>query len=295
VDGRRAQVAVASVVVAARRGEGDPAACLQALADQARPDVEVVLAADGPVPPPASTLADVVLDRPGALVPALWTAGIRASSGDRVGLLSATVVPGEGWVDRLVAATGAGHPAATGGPVEPPRRGRLADWVVLFCRYSRYLLPLPEPGPDVAADNASYDRAALDAVSVTWEDGFWEPFVHRALRNNGEQVVTCSEPSVRVAPGQSVAVLVRQRFSHGRHHARLAADGRGAPHCLVRIAAAPLVPVVLLARGAAAVATRRRLRLRFAMCAPFLLWAHGWWATGEAVGYLDHVRGRAAR
>lgn len=288
---RRGQVA--SVVVAGRIAEGDPRPCLEALTRQRTDRVEIVLVTDGRVPDDVARHADIVLESPDSLVPELWSAGIRAASGDRVGLLSVQVVPGPGWIDNLVACTGADAPAGRGGPIEGPAGGATtADWTVLFCRYSRYLLPLPAIRPDVAADNASYDRAALAEVADAWELGFWEPFVHRALRARGRAVVTEEDPLVTVANGQSLRVLVRQRFAHGRHHARLAARDTSIAGALVRVALSPLVPWVLLARCARAVLTRRRLRGRFAQCLLPLLWAHSWWAAGEARGYVDHALGR---
>lgn len=282
------------MVVAAKLLEGDVEPCLSALAAQQRDDVEVVLAVDGTPSPEVSRLADQVIVQDGALVPELWTAGIRVSSGGRVGLLSSSVVPAAGWIDTLVAAALDGKPAGSGGPIEPPLLGpSAADWAVLFCRYSRYLLPVPVPGPDVAADNASYDRAALDSVADTWDEGFWEPFVHRALRALGEEVVTNQTPIVNVAPGQSLGSLVRLRFRHGQHHARLQAEGQSRAVALLRAAAAPIVPFLLTARGAQAVWSRRRLRLRFLLTLPLLLWAHGWWATGEAFGYVDYAARRS--
>jgi hypothetical protein len=289
----RSDAPLASIVVAARLGEGDPTQCLKALAAHGRDDVEVVLAVDGPVPAGWSEGADIVVERTGALVPELWTAGIQAGGGQRVGLLSASVVPADDWTDYLAKLVPDG-PAAYGGPIEPPDQPRsIADWVVLFCRYSNHLLPTAVPPPDVAADNASYDRASIESVADSWSDGFWEPFVHRALRAIGEQVVMGSEPVVRVAPGQSVRTLARQRLAHGRHHARRQSEGMTRGRTLLRVVAAPLVPIVLVLRSGRAVMKRRRLRLRFAQSAPLLWWVHSWWAVGEARGYLDRVAGRA--
>lgn len=288
----RSDAPLASVVVAARLGEGDPSACLEALAADRRDDVEVVLAVDGPPPRHIADLADAVVVRAGGLVPELWTAGIQASGGRRVGLLSASVVPSRGWAGSLID-LGVSGPAAVGGPIEPPDDARsIADWVVLFCRYSNHLLPIPEPGPEVAADNASYDRTALDKVADSWRDGFWEPFVHRALRGIGEQVVMRQEPVVRAASGQSLRVLMRQRLAHGREHGRRQASGTTRSSALLRAAAAPLVPTVMVLRAAKAVTSRRRLRLQLLRAVPLLWWVYACWATGEARGYVDHALGR---
>lgn len=284
--------ALASIVVAVRVEEADPRPCLRALAAHRRADVEVVLAVDGPAPQTWRNDTDTVVEQEGALVPELWAAGIHASTGRRVGLLSATVVPADDWSDQLVALVTDGS-AACGGPIEPPIEPQsIADWVVLFCRYSNHLLPIGVPPPDVAADNASYDRASIDAVAHSWRDGFWEPFVHRELRARGDQVVMRAQPVVHVAPGQSLRVLARQRLAHGRHHARRQSVGMPTSRAFGRVIAAPVVPIVLVARAGRAVMRRRRLRLRFVQSAPLLWWVHSWWAVGEARGYLDRAMGR---
>jgi len=129
-------------------------------------------------------------------------------------------------------------------------------------------------------------------VSDSWRDGFWEPFVHRELRARGYDVVTEQQPVVTVAPGQSLGRLARQRFEHGRNHARLEATTGSRATDVARIIGAPLVPFVLVSRSAREVWSRRRLRARLLLCVPVLLWVHGCWAFGEALGYLDHARER---
>jgi hypothetical protein len=61
---------------------------------------------------------------------------------------------------------------------------------------------------------------------------------------------------------------------------------------LLRVAAAPVVPVVLLLRTAQEVVRRGRLRATLVLSLPALLVFDVAWAAGEAAGHLDALRKR---
>lgn len=275
-----------SVVVAMRQAEGGGPACLERLASQRRPGVEVIVVRDEPNGD-APSWAEVCT-RPGGLVPELWAEGIRRSRGRVVALTTASVLPSDDWVARTLSLHGDGA-AAVGGPVESGPGLRGVDWAVYLCRYAAYMLPL-DGVPDLPGDNASYDGVALRTYAALYGDGFWEPFVHARMRADGYTLTLRPERVVRHAPGARWAAFSRQRFRHGRTYGEMSARGEGGVRTLVRVALAPLVAPLMTLRTARHVLRKRRFRARLAAALPLLLWFYGCWAAGEAAGRLGSLR-----
>jgi hypothetical protein len=290
----RGHAIAASVVVAHRADEPGPGACLDSIASQAGPDVEVLVVTDrGAVEHPAARRTIVVA---GALVPELWAAGIDAAAGDVVLLTAGDLVPRPDWVHRLRAALDAPGVVAVGGAIEPGPGLSLGDWARYFCRYSPYMLPMP-PGdarPDVAADNAGYDRHHLELHRDRWSDGFWEPFVHVALRGDGALVVV-PEPVVELAGGHSAREFTAARFRHGVEHGRHRAIGKSRRRTLAEAATFPAVPLLMTWRAARTIWGRGRRRGRFVLSAPVLMWFYCCWAAGELMGRVGVVWGGGQR
>jgi hypothetical protein len=290
-----------TVVLACRSQEHGSALCGRLLLAQRRPGVELILALDGENAQASSPFGsefdaefDAVVRVPGALVPELWAAGIRRAFGERVALLTDTVLPDTAWVDTFLAEDSGA--AAVGGLFAPSRRRfSPVDDALLFCRYSRQLPPRPAPGADVAADNACYRRDRLNAVADSWEHGFWEPAVHAQLRLLGDEVVMLSAPTVRVAPGRSLRGFGRQRLTHGYEHARQQGANLGRAKLALRVAMAPLVPGILLFRWFRQASARRGLLLRFIVALPVACVFAACWAVGEARGYAGLLFGDSTR
>src|SRR5262249_28186385 len=122
---------------------------------------------------------------PGALVPELWAAGMKAATGDAVAITTSHFVPAPGWAAAAVGAMARTPAPAAGGPIPPPRGGSACDWATYFQRYSAYLAlrdaGKPRDVDDVAGDNAWYRRAVLDEHADLVRDGFWELDLHRRL------------------------------------------------------------------------------------------------------------------
>ena len=240
-----------------------------ALADQLDDGIEVVVEA-----------------RPGALVPELWADGVRRARGELVGLLSGDALPDPDWVQRTVELHRDGT-AAVGGPIEPGPGLGTGDWAVYFCRYAAYGLPLgASEHVEIPGDNASYRGDVLRAHAPSYADGFWEPFVHRVLREDGHTLRMATTRVVRFRAGTAGAAFCRQRFAHGRHHGERRSAGLPRGRIVLEAATAPLVPLLMTARAGRAVFRRRRHRLRFVAASPLLLWFYGWWAAGELAGRL---------
>jgi hypothetical protein len=279
-----------SIVVASNGAPDSVARCLDALAPQ-RDGVEVIVVTPDAV---SGELRDshpdvTWLERTGALVPVLWRDGIRAATGESVALTISPMVPAHDWVDALAEVLDQAD--AVGGAVEPGAGLRLSDRAEHLSRYARDILPFDRHEClELPGDNAAYRRALLDQVALEWADGFLEPSVHRALDALGARLVHDPRIVVRMGRSAGARAFVHQRWAHGREHAERV--GRDAPRSanLVRVAASPIVPFLLLARTAREVIRRRRLRGSLVASLPLLLVYDVAWAAGEAAGYLDAVR-----
>ena len=282
-----------SVVIGARRGEGDERRCLEALEPQiAGVDVEIILVRDdhsGPLAPSWVTL----ITRAGALVPQLWAAGLERADGRVVAFTASTMIPGPDWIEQTLRLHAAGH-VAVGGPIEPgPVMGR-ADWAVYFCRFSPYARPITASDAlEVAADNGSYTREVLLPHAGLYQDAFLEPFIHRVLRSEGHRVTVVPDRVAYLARGHHLGAFCRLRFRHGRHHGRERSMGVPRGLTLLGAASAPAVPLLMTARAARSIFAKRRLRVRFLLSAPFVAGCYTAWAAGELVGRLDAALGRA--
>ncbi len=267
-----------SVVIAARPGDHDVEATLAALEPQLDDDTEVL----------------VVADHAARLVPELWAEGLAAARGESVLLTSGGLAPAEDWLStagRVAASTAA---AAVGGAIEPGPGLRWVDWALYFCRYAAYGTPVLDPTSlDPAADNALYRADVLARYRARWEDGFWEPFVHTAMRADGFSLIVDPALIVYVVRGHRPGAFARQRFRHGRIHGQRRAAGRSRTATLVGSVKAPAVPALMALRAGRHLWRKRRHRARFVATLPLVLWFFTCWAAGELVGELGFaVRGR---
>lgn len=276
-----------SIVLAAPRAEGSPAARLQSLYPQLPPEVEVILVGEEPLLlEPAPQVRRCAAS---GLVPQLWAEGIKRARGRIVAFLGTSVVPGLDWVERTLEAHDHGI-VAFGGPVEPSPALGLGDWAIYLCHYSAYMLPLPDGQAEIAGDNASYDADVLRSYSDLYRDGFWEPFVHAAMRRDGHRLVLGSQRIVYQVPRMGVGWFSLQRYKHGRAHGELRARSMHRTEIVLRSVAAPLVPLILLTRVARNVLTCRRYVGRFIATSLLIAWFFACWAAGELVGYSRALR-----
>jgi hypothetical protein len=282
-----------TIVVGSNGAPGSVERCLDALAPQVD-GVEVIVCEPAARPEEAKTRYPFArfLERPGALVPALWRDGIHAAQGSAVALTISPMVPASDWVstlsDRLE------RDEVVAGAIEPGPGLRVVDWAEYFCRYARDMRPFERrENPEIPGDNCAYRRELLDRTRPLYAAGFWEPEVNRALRAEGVRL--WHDPSVVVFQGRSAGfrAFARQRLEHGRAYGRQRGArfrrGRNAAGILL----AWIVPAVLAARTAREVIGRRRFRLPLLVSFPALLAFDVCWAIGEAAGHTDALRGRA--
>jgi hypothetical protein len=283
-----------SVVIASQAAPPQAEECLTALSAQASASVAIVFVNNGT----DDTAAFVRQKFPQvrvlsvgarALVPELWEAGIRSTNAEIVALGTVDCVPARGWVAGIFNAHR--RPVAgVGGTIACDPGAGVLDRAVYLCRYSAYMPPAHEgPVSDIAGDNASYKRMAIEECSDAWRRGFWEADVHVALARAGQKLWL--DPSITVVfrNGFGFWEFVRQRLQHGMRFARdrsarLPWWERG-----LRVLVWPAVPLVMLLRVGQRTLARPSLRGGFATAIPILAVFFIAWALGEAVGYL---RGR---
>lgn len=238
----------------------------------------------------------VIAGTRGALMPVLWSDGVRAARGGVIALSIAPMIPDAGWLRRACEILASGTCAAVGGAIENAPSFSPVDWAIYFARYSAYALPFaPRDVDDLPADNAAYARAGLEPARDLVERAFWEPPIHARMRAAGLSLRLDPSLVVRHHGSFGFAGFAAQRFHHGRHHAAAELAGRPLASRIAKLARAPLVPFVLCARTARRVAGRGRLVAQLAFAMPILLLFFACWAAGEALGAIARPGGGAAK
>ena len=281
-----------SVVVASQNARSTVLECLTALESQrdaGQPEVIVVdNSTDGTAEIIRSQFPHLKLIRlpDTALIPELWEAGIRLSSGEIIATTTTHFLPQQNWVAQIQRAHRS--PAVgIGGTIENDRNADLTGWAVYFCRYSPYMLPAAVgPVADIAADNASYKRWALERCRPARANGFWEARVHAEFRRLGLTLLL--DPSIVVMHKKSFSLtgFVKQRFWHGRQFGRARATSSTSAGRLLYILLAPGIPLLLLARITRRVVAKERLLGKFLLSLPILVVFILSWSLGELSGYL---------
>lgn len=285
-----------SIVVGSSNARATILECLEALESQAaRAGAQILVVDNSTDGTPALVErhfpgVELVASPATPYIPQLWASGVARSTGDIVAITTAHCVPAHDWVEHVLAAHD-GDWAAIGGAIENREPCGLVDWAIYFCRYTPYMLPFESRVvEEVAGDNASYKRSALEQSGVDLADGFWEPVVHAKLRRSGFQLALTPRIVVRHARSYTFAGFVRQRFWHGRQFG----SSRGATFTVARRLAygalSPLIPLLFLGRIARRVHSKRRHAREFVLGLPALLAFLASWSAGEMSGYLWPIK-----
>ena len=274
-------------VVVASHPAGCLDRCLDSLAAQGAECAEVLVVHAGPDSVTAPPFARIETAPAGTLVPALWAQGMRQAHGDVVAITTSQFVPASDWV-ACIRAAHARHPgAAIGGALLLPADARATDAAVFLQRYGPYLSLNEETEvADLAGDNASYKRVALERHPRVLAHGFWEQELHELLRAEGEPLVFV--PTIRVTQIGSFGFgrFLRQRLTHGRHYGRTRARAWGLARRCAGAAALPAVALVLM-RRAVVRARAAGWRTRLWSVLPALACFVTAWSVGEALGYVS--------
>lgn len=281
-----------SVIVAAQDAGPNLRKCVAALVPQFPPDDMEILVVDGSDDNRAranlgSAFPVKLLRGPSqANVPQLWTAGIEAAQGRIVALTIENCVPASDWAKRMLSAH-EGEWAAVGGAVEIVPEAGLVDWAVYFSRYSNYVLPFePRFLDDIAGDNCSYKREALEPTRHLAKDGFWETFIHLEMRCRGERLLCAPSPVVTYCGGLSGWRFFRRRFLHGRYFAARRSRDFTVSQRIIRALGSVVVPLLLIRRIGGRIWRNGRHRGKFLIVLPIIAAFLVAWAAGEGAGYL---------
>jgi hypothetical protein len=279
-----------SVVVAAWPDTSGLDKTLAALGPQRDPATEVIVVSPAPRPPdcaqrfPWALWVEAPEQR---LIPELWSLGMTRSRGEVVAITTSHFTPSTQWLAVIRDAHARLRSPAIGGPIEPPAGGSPADWATYFLRYSAYLRYDREQGvPDLAGDNASYRRAAIEAHPEFLREGFWELRFHERLRAAGETLTFVPAMRVRQHASFGFRRFVSQRLRHGREFGEARVRGKGPALRAAAVLASPLVPLILLGKVVLRVARSGRHLGPFLLALPILLCFVSAWGVGEAAGYL---------
>lgn len=283
-----------SVVVACVERTDSLRACLDSLlASCATFDVEIIVVVAGDLAN-AGTLevsyptAKIITCSSTALVPQLWGEGIVASRGVAVALTLCQCIASREWGRAIMGALNDGA-AAAGGPITISPAASTVDAAVFFLRYSAFMSGSRSEASrivEIAGDNSAYSRNALEIGGWNRESGFWEVDVNDLLRRRGDVIAWVPSATMEFANAGGLRNLSHHRFEHGRLFGHSRATSRG--ESPIRIAfAAPLVPLVLIARAARRTWPRKEYRAKLAGSLPAFMWLAACWAFGEAVGAME--------
>lgn len=210
-------------------------------------------------------------------------AALAVARGDLVAIIEDRGVPRPDWA-RTAVRLHRGPAAVIGGAIEPAPAGLVA-WALHVCDFSRYALPLTSgPAAWVSDVNVTYKRRALERTREIWRERFHEPLVHWHLLRDGDELRL--DPALVVdhhRTARPFGALLGERFAWGRLFGAIHASTLSRSRRALLVAAAPVVPLLLLARHGR-VWFRRGEGGRYLRAVPVLLALLTAWAAGEAAG-----------
>jgi glycosyltransferase involved in cell wall biosynthesis len=227
-------------------------------------------------------------DRPLSL-PDLRGKGIAIARGEVIAIIDAYSIVDDGWVVKTLAAHDTHPHVVIGGSVDIHEACRsLAGWTIYINEYGMFMPPVRYgetwilPGSNIA-----YKRRALfDEGGRARFETFWKTFANWDLEAAGQPLLLVPGMGVRLRKPIPFFDYLRTRIDHGRCFGGMRVASRPMGERIVRAAACPLVPFVLLFRwGREYVRKGRRLDM-FVLTLPLQLLLFGAWAVGEFVGSL---------
>jgi glycosyltransferase involved in cell wall biosynthesis len=284
-------MATISVVIASKVGAPFIDQCLHSLRSEAEAlGAEVIVVTPGEPAYAARIAADFpwtrVLHAPGVRkIPALRRRGVEESGGDFVAIIEEHCSAAKDWLAQGLAAHGRGRYAAVGGPIVDSDYDKLPDWVVYFLEYHGALPPAPDnETTDLNDANILYRREVLATHVDLLGDGYWPMTLHPTLVDEGMKFRSAPDMVVHHRGPFPFGYYLRQRFLFSRAFAGVRARNQGMGKRLAYVVAAPLVPLLLLARIGRTVWAKRCHVGKFVAALPLLAIALLVLVAGEWVG-----------
>lgn len=218
-------------------------------------------------------------------VPRLRRIGVEHATADIVAIVEEHCVVAPNWL-ATVSRTLTRDYGVVGGPILDDGYARIQDWVTYFIEYGSWLPPWSDgPTSFVNGANVAYRRDLLMAHRAMLDDGYWEATLHPTLLTEGMRFRSVPAMAVRHRGPFDYFYYLRQRYWFSRAYAGSRSGSVSRAGRLAYLMAAPVVPVLLLARLATRVVRKRHRVGRFVLSLPLLFVALCVYAAGEWMGY----------
>ena len=277
-----------SIVIAAWNGNESLRQCLASLKKQTdRAGVEVIVASNFAVSESGTdvTIRIRLLDEK-ATVPEIRRDGIALADGKIVALVEDHCIFDENWCKEIKKAHESAD-AVIGGSVENASADRALDWAVYFYDYGKYMLPA---GPGVvdalSGLNLSYKRAALDEISATYQNGFFETTVNDELKRRGHALRLWPAAIVYHNKTYEFKRAVGHCYHLARSYAAQRISGVSIPKRMLFAAFSLVLPVLLPGRIVLTTLKKGRNIIALMRSLPFIILLMFIWSYGEFCGYF---------
>lgn len=229
----------------------------------------------------------VVRDSAVTGVPALRRRGVEEATGEYVAVIEEHCSAAPDWLHQALAAFGRGSYAAVGGAITDYGYDRLRDWVVYFIEYNSSLPPVSAGETYNLNDaNIAYPRRVLLEHRDLLDDGYWPMTLHPTLAARGERFLSVPEMVVYHRGPFDFFYYLHQRFLFSRAFAGVRARQQSPARRVAYLVAAPVVPLMLVARMSKTVFSKRRRVPEFIRTLPLIVPAVTVLVAGEWIGCL---------
>ncbi len=218
-------------------------------------------------------------------VPQLRRIGFEQSRGAIVAIIEEHCLAAENWLAALSAAFSPDY-VVVGGPVDFRDDGRLRDWITYFIEYHSYFPSASDAGSfEVGSANAAYRRQALESNVARLADGYWEATLHPRLLREGTRFRRVPEMVVYHRGPFDYFYYLRQRYLFSRAFAGARRGTLSVAKRAAYLLAAPVIPILLLARIGSRVFSKKCHQGKFLLSLPLLIPALTSYVFGEWMGY----------
>ncbi|MGQ0734667.1 MAG: glycosyltransferase [Acidobacteriota bacterium] len=229
----------------------------------------------------------VIRDPAVTKVPALRRRGVETATGDYVAIIEEHCSAAPDWLHQALTAFGKGPYAAVGGAISDFAYDRVRDWVVYFIEYHGSLPPVAAGETFNLNDaNIAYPRPLLLGHLDLLDDGYWPMTLHPTLNARGLKLLSVPEMVVYHRGPFDFLYYLHQRFLFSRAFAGVRARTQSPARRLTYLVAAPVIPLMLLARMTMTVIRKRCRVAEFIKALPLTVPALTVLVAGEWIGCL---------